>query len=106
MTTMKVIRDKDGNIINIGDWDFRIERRQMTQKVMEKTLDQRGQEIETEVEYPIFEQLEGGREGIDMRPKMHQVMLNPMPEGAYEDTADIITGPDGGLYENGDPRAA
>lgn len=106
MTKMKVIRDKAGSIINIGDWDYRIERRQMVRKVMEKTLDHQGQEIETEVEYPIFEQLEGGREGIDMRPKMHQVMLNPMPEGAYEDTADIITGADGGLYEKGDPRAA
>lgn len=52
----KIIRDADGNCINIGAW-----------------VD------------------EGGE--------------NPMPEGAYEDDAEIITGYDGGLYVKGDPRA-
>lgn len=30
---------------------------------------------------------------------------NLLPEGAYEDDAEITTGYDGGLYVKGDPRA-
>lgn len=53
---MKIYRDKDGNCINIGDWD--------------------------------------DKEG-----------LNPIPDGAYEDEAEVIKGWDGGLYVADDPRA-
>jgi hypothetical protein len=52
---MKVIKDKDGVVINIGDWD-----------------DAAG--------------------------------TNPLPDGAYEDEAEVVTGYDGGLYLADDPR--
>lgn len=52
----KIIRDADGNCINIGDWD----------------------DINGE---------------------------NSIPDGAYEDDAEIITGYDGGIYLHDDPRA-
>ena len=60
-----VIRDKDANVINIGDWDY------------------------------------------DTKPNEFGeiVAMNPLPDGAYEDTARIIVGWDGGLYEASDPRA-
>lgn len=32
------------------------------------------------------------------------VIGNPLPEGAWEDEAEIVTGWDGGLYEASDPR--
>ena len=63
-----VIKDKDGNIINIGEWDC----------FSDTVTDESGGEVVVE--------------------------LNPMPEGAYEDTAEIVTGWDGGLYEANDPR--
>lgn len=34
-----------------------------------------------------------------------EVHLNPLPDGAYEDEAEVITGWDGGLYLADDPRA-
>ena len=57
---MKIIKDKDGNLINIGDWDYQ----------------------------------------IDEDKKQH----NPLPEGATEHDAEIVTGYDGGLYLADDPR--
>lgn len=29
---------------------------------------------------------------------------NPLPDGAYTETADVVTGYDGGLYLSDDPR--
>jgi hypothetical protein len=52
---MKIIKDKDGNLINIGDWN-----------------DNQGQ--------------------------------NPLPQGATEHDAEVVTGYDGGLYLADDPR--
>ena len=52
---MKIIKDKDGNLINIGDWN-----------------DNQGK--------------------------------NPLPEGATEHDAEVVTGYDGGLYLADDPR--
>lgn len=63
-----VIKDKDGNIINIGDWDC----------CSDNVTNENGEEVVVE--------------------------LNPMPEGAYEDTVEIVTGWDGGLYGATDPR--
>lgn len=62
---MVVYRDSEGNLINIGEWDYQIS----------------------------FED-----DGT-------AIVHNPLPEGAYQDEADIIVGADGGLYEAGDPRA-
>jgi len=52
---MKIIRDKDGNLINIGDW----------------------------------EDMEG---------------TNPLPDGAFEDDAEVVVGYDGGKYLFDDPK--
>jgi hypothetical protein len=52
---MKIIRDKNGNLINIGDW----------------------------------EDMEGA---------------NPLPEGAFEDDAEVVVGYDGGKYLFDDPK--
>jgi len=52
---MKIIRDIDGNLINIGDWD--------------------------------------DKEGT-----------NPLPEGAFEDDAEVVVGYDGGKYLFDDPK--
>lgn len=52
---MKIYKDANGNLINIGEWDDL-----------------------------------GG--------------TNPLPSGAYEEDAEIVTGPDGGLYLASDPR--
>lgn len=61
---MKIIRNAQGECINIGPWDFM----------------------------------------VDQAPDGTSVALNPMPEGAYEDEADVVTGKDGGLYLADDPR--
>jgi hypothetical protein len=63
-----VIKDSDGNVINIGEWDYQVDT---------VTND----------------------DGTDI-----VVELNPMPEGAYEDNVEVVTGWDGGLYEANDPR--
>jgi hypothetical protein len=76
MTKMKVIRSSTGAIINIGDWDY------CEQEIPSLLLDAKGQPIQK------------------------KERLNPLPEGAYEDEADIVRGYDGGLYEASDPRAA
>jgi|GEM_PF-1831861 len=83
---MKVIRDASGKVINIGEWDFMLRRENVA---------------DPETGEAIFDEHPLG--GFVVRTK--QVMGNPPPEGAYEDTAEIITGWDGGLYEEGDPRA-
>ena len=64
----KVIKDKDGKIINIGDWDC----------CSDTVANEEGEDVVIET--------------------------NPMPEGAYEDTVEIVKGWDGGLYEANDPR--
>ena len=72
---VKVIRDKGGVLINIGAWDYMPELRGAG------IVDAHGEEI------------------------TKLVNSNPLPEGAYEDQAEIVIGADGGLYEKGDPRA-
>ena len=69
MTNMKVIRDINGTVINIGDWDYLIRIEPMPD----------GSELE--------------------------VVGNPYPEGATESEENVITGWDGGLYAEDDPRA-
>lgn len=33
-----------------------------------------------------------------------ETITNPLPAGAWEDTADVVTAPDGARYLAGDPR--
>lgn len=61
---MKIIRNAQHQVINIGAWDRVIER------------GANGAAIET----------------------------NPLPAGAYEDEAEVVTGWDQGLYLADDPR--
>ena len=61
---MKIIKDKDGNLINIGDWDYKID---------------------------------------ESLPEDERIK-NPLPEGATEHDAEVVTGYDGGLYLADDPK--
>jgi len=56
---MKIIKDKNGNLINIGDWDYALD---------------------------------------------NGVETNPLPDGAYEEDAEVVTASDGGRYLSTDPR--
>lgn len=76
---MKVIKNSEGQVINIGDWDYMIEEK------IEK--------IDPPKDVALTEE-----ELRQYKPKIVQVVKNPFPDGAYEDDVEVITGPDGGLY--------
>lgn len=78
MTNMKIIRNADGHVINIGEWDY---------VYQEQTILKPDQET--------------GR----YRVETAIVAKNPMPNGALEDEAEIIKGWDGGLFLANDPKA-
>lgn len=118
----KVIRDKDGNIINIGPWNYRRALVPViadgTEKVPARIANQgellgtRKHIGEDAIEKTINIYAKGG-EQIKERRAFEGEMLgqaavgeaqNPLPQGAYESEADIVSGYDGGLYEASDPR--
>jgi hypothetical protein len=76
---MKVIKDKNGKVINIGEWNYMIEDK------IEK-LDPPTDVVLTEEEFEQY------------KLKTVQIIKNPMPEGAYEADAEVVVGEDGGLY--------
>lgn len=57
---LKIYRDKEGKLINIGEWEF----------------------------------MNNG-----------EIDLNPLPDDAYAEQAEIVEGYDGGLYLADDPKA-
>jgi hypothetical protein len=75
---MKIYRDANGVLINIGEWDYAYQE----QTVLKPNADAGGYSVETEI-----------------------VAKNPMPDGVLEDEAEIIEGWDGGLYLANDPKA-
>ena len=77
MTSMKVIKDVNGNVINIGDWDYAYQER----TEIKPNTETGGYSVETEVS-----------------------ARNPMPQGAFEDVVEVVKGYDGGLYLATDPR--
>ncbi|WP_107341609.1 hypothetical protein [Agrobacterium pusense] len=98
MSVMKVYFDTSGKIINIGEWDF-----------MEET-------VFVEEDFETEEEGESSVLGADGNPLTKSVRVvnkkiverviqrNPLPDGAFESTADIVEGWDGGLYTSDDPR--
>jgi len=90
--------DKDGTLINIGDWDYQIR----TVLVGER---------EVEAEVPDDYELQPGETWVDESPGVKKVkriepvyedqITNPLPEGAYTQEIEIVEGPDGGLYPEG-----
>ncbi len=72
-----VIRSADGAIINIGPWDHQIE--------------------------PLYEE-RFDEDGEPTLVLIGEATRNPLPEGAYEDEAEIVEGWDGGLYAADDPN--
>lgn len=62
---MKIYRNTEGTLINIGEWVYLY------------TEDQEG----------------------------NKVVLNPIPDGAYEEDEEVVKASDGGLYLASDPRA-
>lgn len=97
MSVMKVIRDQEGSIINIGEWDYQevdeiIELEETyTEWVKSVFVDEHGVNIRRPVER------------VRIKPSTQSHTKNPLPDGAYECTADIVEGTDGGLYEASDP---
>lgn len=77
-----IIRAADGQIINIGPWN----------------------EEHVQVGTGVFRQIGEDEHGPIFKEILTQVATNPLPDGAYEDEAEIVTGWDGGLYETNDPR--
>jgi hypothetical protein len=84
---MKVIKNAEGQVINIGEWDY-VYQEQIVQKPMNLS------ELTPETNMD------------DYKPKTVIVARNPMPEGAFEDEADVVVGADGGLYLANDPRVS
>jgi hypothetical protein len=62
---MKIVRDAGGAVINIGPWDYQYR-------------DEPGALLD--------------RTG---KPMVKKLVGNPLPQGAYEDTADIVVDEDG-----------
>lgn len=104
MAKMKVFRDAEGAIINIGDWDY-----MEVSDTIEVTVPV---ERQAPIKLPDGGFMTDASGNMMTRPFMDEVIEprikvtvnNPIPEGAYEDEADIVRGDDGGLYEAGDPR--
>lgn len=80
MTILKIFRNAAGAIENIGAWDY--------MAVEVQRLDEAGDPVLDEAGVPIVD----------------SVVTNPLPEGLVEGEAEIVEGPDGGLYEVGDAR--
>ena len=87
MTQMKIIRSADGNLINIGDWDY-------------------GMQDYLEEQAPPDDWIPGTALPESCKPVKKQKITNPLPAGAYEEYADVVTGKDGGLYLANDPRVS
>lgn len=78
MTTTTIIRAADGAVLNIGPWDYR------TATVQEPVLDGEGQPVIDDQGEPVMQDV--------------IVQHNPLPEGAYEDQAEVGTREDGSRY--------
>jgi len=82
---MKVIKNADGQVINIGEWDYMYK-----EQIVQKTLNVSEITPDTNMD--------------EYKPKTVVIAMNPMPGGAYESEADVVVGSDGGLYLANDPR--
>jgi len=67
----------NGQVINIGPWDFQIQR----VEVEPAEYDEEGNVVKE----PVFE----------------EIVTNPLPEGAEIVEMEVVEGPDGGLYPAG-----
>jgi hypothetical protein len=96
---MKIFKDKDHNVINIGEWDYK---KEMVQIGEEQRTDKKGN--------PLFED-KHNQEGelishiaiID--PILEEQTFNPLPEGAYEGDEEIETFEDGSRIAKFDYKA-
>ena len=82
---MKVIKNAEDQVINIGEWDYMYQ-----EQIVQKKLNVSEITPDTNMD--------------EYKPKTVVIAMNPMPEGAYESEADVVTGSDGGLYLANDPR--
>lgn len=93
----KVIKDSAGKVIHIGDWDFRME--PVFEADLEKPIYQ--DDHEKPIYKGLFRKKSAGFEQVLVGYEQKQVgerATNPFPDGATESTADVVEGPDGGLY--------
>lgn len=81
-----VIKDIDGKVINIGPWDYKM-----------------GPVMGDDLEKPIKDRF--GKTIAYEQKQVGEVPTNPLPDGAYEDQADVVEGPDGGFYVATDYKA-
>lgn len=93
MTIKKVFRDKEGNIINIGDWDY---------QYRDLYADDKDKPIR---DHTIFNHNPDGSPAEPpiigyVQKKVGEVADNPLPEGATEAEEEVIEGVDGGLYHH------
>lgn len=97
MTIRKVVRNKDGGVIHIGEWDFQFHNEpveeEVTVTIQEKSslTDEKGEPLTRTVERK------------ETRVSYVTKAANPLPDDAYEDVADVVEGWDGGLYDAKDP---
>jgi hypothetical protein len=78
---MKIYRDANGVLINIGEWDY------MTEEHTEVQPLPIGWNLESEIPLPP-----------ECTPVTKIRINNPLPNGAYEEQAEVVKGSDGGLY--------
>lgn len=84
---MKIYKDASGKLINIGEWDF------LLQEYTEAAPIPEGWTPESGISLPE-----------ECMPKKKTRIRNPLPEGATEHEAEVVTGFDGGLYLADDPK--
>lgn len=105
----KVIRDAAGAVINIGPWDYQME--PIMADDHDKPIYCKGEPIMADdLDKPIY--VDGEPTGtFKQRVVAYEQILvgygqkqvgerarNPLPDGAHESEADVVTGGDGGLY--------
>lgn len=102
----KIIRDIDGNLINIGDWDYQLVKQQKHDSLNRPVFAYNGDVFLADSEMRQLVDTDGNliRDPNSLLPVLEDHITNPLPEGAYEDEADLVVGPDGGLYLPGDSR--
>ena len=84
---MKIYRDANGVLINIGEWDYMIEEYTEVQPLPVGWKPESGTPLPSEYTHVTKNKIN-----------------NPLPHGAYEEQADVVKGSDGGLYLTSDPR--
>lgn len=97
-----VIKDAQGNVINIGLWDYKMVPIMGDDTDKPLMVDDLCKPIRNSKEHVVgYEPKVGGYE----QKQVGERAANPLPDGAHEDQSDIVDGSDGGKYSANDYRA-